>query len=466
MKKSFRFKVMTAFLSGLSLLIILLVASSNILLRPLIIYDSKKTMQNYGEMIADVYENGSNTVSKLLDMLDSSNDIQTAVITKDFEVVHNSTFDLYPDSARMTLIKKWVALYNDGKNENGVFCREILDDTDNLKRIVYIKSIGYNEFLVMSKVIKGVENLVNLSLSLISVIIVFVGIVAMVLWYRLTKPFITQIEKMSRITKNMSQLNFDEKINYQCSDEIGMLAASIDEMSDELKLSIDKLKKDLERRKGLIRDISHEIKTPVTTIRGYTENIQVLVPDNEKVQRYCEIMIEECEAIDELVSEMLYMSKLENDGYSCEFSKISTAEFSNRLLQRAKNEMYDERIIFDLENVDLYANEILLERALFNYIANAVKHRTLGTDITVRGVSTEKNYVFSVTNLGSEIPPQDCEVIWELFYKKDKSRTRCGNSHGIGLAIVKQIAELHKGKVWLESSDNKTTFYLEIPLKN
>ena len=228
----------------------------------------------------------------------------------------------------------------------------------------------------MSKVIKGIEQTVNISLMIISVIGVFIGIVAMILWYRLTKPFITQMEKMSRITKKMSQLNFDEKIDYHSSDEIGMLANSIDEMSDELKHSIDKLKKDLERRKGLIRDISHEIKTPVTTIRGYTENIQILLPDNKAVQRYCEIMVEECDVIDELVSEMLYMSKLENDGYSYEMVELDFEALKEKLLQRVRNEFLSERVSIEFEVTAVLANATLIERALFNYIANASKYRT------------------------------------------------------------------------------------------
>lgn len=465
MKRGFRFKVITAYMSGLVLLITLLVFMSNILIRPFFIYDSKRTMKNYGEMIEDVYENGSNTVEKLLDILDSSNDIQTAVITENFEVLYNSTFDLYPDSARMELIKKWVSLFNEEKADNGEFCSEIYEETDNLKRIVYIKIIGDNEYIVMSKVIKGVENLVSISLIIISVIAVFVGIVTMLLWYSLTKPFIVQMEKMSRITKKMSQLNFDEKINYYSNDEIGMLAVSIDEMSDELKTSIDRLKMDVERRKGLIRDISHEIKTPVTTIRGYTETMQILLPDNEKVQKYCEIMIEECEVIDELVSEMLYMSKLENEGYSCEMAKIFLEPFIKKLEQRVNNEITENDIVFDFDSATIYANEILLERALLNYIANASKHRHPDTVITVRGTKINDGYIFSVSNYGDEIPVSEQDVIWEVFYKKDKSRTRSDSSHGIGLAIVKQIATLHNGDVWVESKDGVTTFGLKIPEK-
>lgn len=465
MKRGFRFKVITAFLGGLVLLIALLVITSNILLRPLLVYDSKNTMQNYGEMIVDVYKSGSNTVSKLLDMLDSSNDIQTAVITNEFEVLLNSSFEIFPDSTRMSLIKKWLVLYDEGKDENGVFCREILDENDNLKRIVYIKNIGNDEYIVMSKVIKGIEQTVNISLMIISVIGVFIGIVAMILWYRLTKPFITQMEKMSRITKKMSQLNFDEKIDYHSSDEIGMLANSIDEMSDELKHSIDKLKKDLERRKGLIRDISHEIKTPVTTIRGYTENIQILLPDNKAVQRYCEIMVEECDVIDELVSEMLYMSKLENDGYSYEMVELDFEALKEKLLQRVRNEFLSERVSIEFEVTAVLANATLIERALFNYIANASKYRTPDTDIIVKGTVSESEYLFSVSNFGAEIEDSELEAIWDVFYKKDKSRTRSDNSHGIGLAIVKQIAVLHNGRVFVDSENGKTTFYIGIPIK-
>ena len=260
----------------------------------------------------------------------------------------------------------------------------------------------------------------------------------------------------------MAQLNFDEKINYNSPDEVGLLARSIDEMSDELKTSIEKLRKDVERRQRLIRDISHELKTPVTTVRGYTENIQIMVPDNPRVQRYCDIMLEECDVINDLVQEMLYMSKLEDETFECKKELFTADKLKDRILSKAENEFPGENVIIDMYPAEIYADISLMERAVYNYVTNAIKHKTEGTSVEIKGYIQEGKYVFAVTNEGAEISPEEKEVLWDVFYKRDQSRTRGEGGHGIGLAIVKRIADLHGGEVDLLSENGRNTFYIKI----
>ncbi len=464
MKRSLRFKVTVSFLGAVMLLIFLIVIFSVIFLRPILVRDSAETIQNYGELISDVYAGGSDTVRKTMTMIDSSHDIQTVILSEDMKVVDAYT-EIYPNSTKLDLVKSWMEDYLTVPERDEPYCIEVKDETDNLNRIVYIRRIPTGEYLVMSKVIKGIDQVVDIALLIIAAESILVGIIGVIMCIVLTRPYITQMEKMSRITRKMALLEFDEKIGYKSNDEVGVLASSIDDMSDKLRMSIEKLKTDVERRKRLIRDISHELKTPVTTIRGYTENIQIMTEDNPRIQRYCEIMVEECEVIDELVSEMLYMSKLESDGYSCEEELIDFVLLECRLRQRIENECAEGQAEIEFERADVYGNQVLIERAVLNYILNAVRHCTPDTHITVRGYVQGDHYIFSVENFGEELSEKDRELIWDVFYKKDKARTRSDKGHGIGLAIVRQIAALHKGKTYVESDDGKNIFYFEMPLK-
>ncbi len=464
MKRSLRFKVTVSFLGAVMLLIFLIVTFSVIFLRPILIRDSAETIQNYGELISDVYVGGSDTVRKTMTMIDSSHDIQTVILSEDMEVVDAYT-EIYPNSMKLTLVKSWLEDYLAAPETDEPYCIEIKDKTDDLNRIIYICPIPTGEYLVMSKVIKGIDQVVDIALLIIAAESILVGIIGVIMCIILTRPYITQMEKMSRITRKMALLEFDEKIGYKSNDEVGVLASSIDDMSDKLRMSIERLQMDVDRRKRLIRDISHELKTPVTTIRGYTENIQIMTQDNPRIQRYCGIMVEECEVIDELVSEMLYMSKLESDGYSCEEELLDFTLLEARLKQRIENECAEGQVTIDFDGTDVYANQVLTERAVLNYILNAVKHCTPDTHITVRGYAKGKSFIFSVENFGEELSEKDRELIWDVFYKIDKARTRSDKGHGIGLAIVRQIATLHKGKTYVESGNGKNTFYLELPLK-
>lgn len=463
MKKSFRLKVILAFTLGIVLCVVFLILGYRTMLRPIFIYDTQNSMKSYCELIADAYSSGSETVGRTLNMLDSSHDIQTFVVTSDCEVLVNSGEDIYPSSYKMTQLKHWLAIYDENKNADNIYTGEIADETDNLARVVYIKQIDQKSFVLMSKVVRGIDQEVRVATYVIAGMGIIIIAMGALIWSVLTKPFTKQMKKMSEVTNKMSQLCFDEKINYKSRDEIGILAKSIDDMSDELKISIDKLQRDVERRKRLIRDISHELKTPVTTIMGYTESIQIVAGDNERVDRYCNIMLEECDVIQSLLSELLYMSKIEDEGYECRMEVIDTKELEEKLRLRIKNEFDNSDISIDFEKTIICANETLTLRAVFNYISNAVKYRYPGTKITVKGYCENSAYVFSVSNFGNEISSEDRELMWDVFYKTDKSRTRSVKGHGIGLTMVKQIAELHGGEVKIDSENSLNTFYIKFP---
>ncbi len=463
MKKSFRLKVILAFTVGILLCVALLITGFRSMLRPIFIHDTKNSMENYAQLVIDAYTSGSATVRRTLDMLDSSHDIQSAVITSDCQVLINSGEDIYPSSYKMTQLRQWLTIYDSEKKEDSVFSGEITDTTDNLARVVHIEAIDENTFICMSKVVRGIDQEVRIATYVIAVMGVLIIIMGAVIWSVLTRPFTKQMEKMSQVTKKMSQLEFHEKINYESNDEIGVLAKSIDEMSDELKKSIDKLQKDVERRKRLIRDISHELKTPVTTVRGYTENIEIVAGDNEKIKRYCSIMLEECDVIESMLSELLYMSKLEDEGYECRMEIVDTTTLEGKIKSRLRNEFGESDIDVSFEKAVLCANETLMQRAVFNYVSNAVKYRTPDTPVSVRGYCEKDSYTFAVSNYGSEISPEDRELMWDVFYKADKSRTRSAKGHGIGLTMVKQIAALHGGEVAIESEKGINTFIIRFP---
>ncbi len=385
MKRNFRMKVILAFTVGILLCVAFLTTGFRSMIRPIFIYDTKNSMKNYAQLVIDTYNGGSLTVRRTVDMLDSSHDIQSVLATRDMDIIVNSGEHIYSSSYKITQLRQWLEIYNEQKDKKNVYSGEIVDKTDNLARVVYIEAIDEDTFIFMSKVVRGIDQEVRIATYVVAVMGFFIIIMGAIIWSVLTKPFTKQMEKMGDVTKKMSQLQFDEKLNSTRKDEIGQLADSIDEMGDELKKSIDKLQKDVERRKRLIRDISHELKTPVTTIRGYTENIQILSGESERINRYCEIMIEECEVIDSLVSELLYMSKLEDDGYECRMELIDTFELEKKIGARIKNEFGNIEIETDFQKATVCANESLTERAVLNYISNAVKYRTPDTKITEKG---------------------------------------------------------------------------------
>ena len=461
-KRSFRSKLLVFYVLSVMFAMIAMILASNYIFRPMLILDTRDSMISYSELITRNYINGVANLKRDMDKLDSSHDFQTIIYDGNFNVKCNSAEDIYPESYRIDMLREWMAIYEEKQKLDGTYFGEIEENSDNLDRAVYIKRINDDTYLCMSKVVKSIDQAVNISTNIVAIGALLLVVIVTVLWNALTKPYMLQLKKMSLVTKNMARLNFEEKINYKSEDEIGLLAGSIDDMSDELKRSIERLHNDIERRKRLIRDISHELKTPITTVSGYTENIQILVPDNPRVQKYCDIMIEECDVINTLVQEMLYMSKLESDTFECNKEAFSTEKLRDKLILRTENEFSAENIVIDMQQTEIFADINLIKRAVLNYITNAIKHRSEGSVVEVKGYEDGEYYVFSVANEGEEISESERQLIWDVFYKRDEARTRLGGGHGIGLAIVKRIADLHEGDVDLISAEGKNTFYLKI----
>lgn len=465
MKKSLRTKVIAVFLVSVVMCMLLLNLLCGVFLRYIFIYDTRKAMVSYSAQIEKDMENGSRNMEEILRGLNDSYAVTASAVDREANVFFSHRH-LIDDEVRQSY-KKWMALYEikkHAKSDTEYYFQQEKDDEGSVDKLIFVTKTKQDVFLIMTKEIMGIDQDIRVVTMLFSAMSIIIAAIGTVVWSIATRPFTTQIEKMSRITNKMAKLNFEEKINYSSSDEVGILAKSIDSMSDELKESIENLKEDLEKRKCTLRDLAHEIKTPITTIRGYTESIEYFCADNEKVQKYCNIMLDECDEVTALINEMLMMSLLESDEYIQQSEEIVASRLLHELMIRVGNEFAEEEIKAEFESAELLCNADLIERALLNFISNAVKYGEKGREIILQGKNEKDRYVFSVTNYGSAISDDEQRKIWEAFYKNDKSRKR-GGGHGLGLSIVSRIAKSHGGDVDLKSEEGKNTFVMWIPLR-
>lgn len=461
MKLSFRWKVVAVFLAVIVFSMMSLTLMSNVLLKPIFIFNSRNTMLDYAEKLNLCIADNEKT-EELLEDINLSYGINTHIADKKGEII-NSYSKVKVGEVRYKYSRYVKQFIEQDPKESYIFKTQF-DNTNNEKKIVLVSKASEESFIIMTKAIKGIEQDINIVSVFIMLAGCTVAIMGTLVWSIFTKSFTDNMEKMSRITLNMSELNFEEKINYKSNDEIGLLAESIDALSDKLRNSIEGLKNDIEHRKRLVRDISHELKTPITTVKGYLENIQVMTHSDEKLQRYCRIATEECDEINALVEEMLEMSRMEGNGYICEMEINSTEQIAEIVRNKADAEYSSQKFKMDFEPAEITCNSVLISRAIMNYVKNAVKYGEKNTVIEITGAVQGEKYIFRVTNSGTEIPAEEQDSLWNLFYKNDKSRKR-DSSHGIGLAMVKRIAEIHGGDVGVISKESKNTFYLYVPMK-
>lgn len=433
-----------------------------VMLKPVFIADSKDHMESYGIEVEKALAGDSDSITELLMDINAEYSITATVVNENFEV-------LYTQYGNRTKVgqqtrRRTINIIQKYKRENkDPYITEYYDESDKTWRIYYVHQTKDKEYIILSKAIKGIDQDISIMTKFVYITIFVLAVCCIILWCIMTGGFTKRLEAMSRVTKKMSQLDFNEKVNYRSGDEIGVLAESIDDLSDKLKENIEKMQMELERRKALVRNLSHEIRTPVTTIRGFAENTQIVADTNEKARHYCDIIIEECDALDIMTREMIEMSSLEDGGFLYEKKKLRTDQILGDIQQRVARELSGEPICIDMESQIIEGNAYLLEQAVFNFLKNAVKYKAEGTDIILQGYAQNGRYIFSVINEGESIPEKEQKLIWDVFYKVDKSRKRCGN-YGIGLSIVKKIAEMHGGETDVKCRDGKTTFIFWVPI--
>lgn len=464
MKNSFRTRIILMFLAAVIGCMAVMIIGCNLFLRPLFINDSKKNMKKYAAEVCAALESEEEPekVKKLLDQINNAYMIKTMILSREKDLIYNENGDSTTVNSRsMEYMIEWLREYEAEEEITEPFFKERYDENYQIQRLIYVQKTSDYRYVVMNKAIKGIEQ----DMQLVSIFITLMGVVAAVIGAVscgfITKPLVSQMEKISRVTQKMAQLDFDEKIAIHSQDEVGILAESIDDMSERLKKCLEELWRDLESRKNLVRNLSHELKTPITTIRGYVENTQIVAADQERIQKYCRIMLEECDEMEHLIGEMIEMSRLES-GDSYEMLPFDTEALFKRIRQKNQVQFPHTDFLYQTEPCILYGNAVLLERAVQNYIQNAVKYGAKDSQITIEGKREAQKYLIFVTNEGNTIPQEEQEELWEVFYKSDKSRKR-NKSHGIGLAIVRQISQLLNGGVAVQSGDGKTTFLIWIP---
>lgn len=340
------------------------------------------------------------------------------------------------------------------------------NNTMSSQKLVYITSFSPNSYLIISKSLHGIRESISIAnqfqLIVGLMIIVIGGFATILLARKFTKPILS----MRRITKKMADLEFDHYVDVRNQDEIGLLAENINSISDKLKDSIGELQADIIRRKQLVRDISHELKTPIGIIKGYSEGITFGVADTPELHdQYMATIIKECDQMDQMVKEMIELSSYEYSEAKLDYTTIATEDFIHHILERFEAIFHREKINFTYHNqVDTFNGDYrLISRAVSNYLTNAIKHVNAEKMIKLT-ISQDSNRVcFSVYNTGDTIDPKDALKLWDPFYKADQDRNRSIQGSGLGLAMVKEIAHLHKGRCGLENNQQGVTFYLCIP---
>lgn len=397
---------------------------------------------------------------------------QVGVIITDGNFDYHFFPHLLTDSTQSNLIAELAHLIAINHNllESAPLCIELKDPLvgtdEQIQRMVFIQKLPSGLYCILSHPLETLESSMDAMTRFHLVAGVVACLFGAVSTLFFSKNFTKPILEINQATQQMSQLDFQQRIHCSSQDELGELSNNINVLAHTLEEYKTALKKEIDFQKILSQNMSHELKTPISVMKGYLEAISYGIAEkNGKVDQYNAIILNECNQMTVLIDQMLELSMLNSslDG-TLEITSFSSAEFADKINNQHKNLLHQHEITFiqKIEDVTLWGNQELLAQSIGNFITNAVKYGD-GNQIIMQIDQSSTHYRYSLFNTGTPIPDDELTRVFDVFYMVDKARSREKNSHGLGLTLSKSVAELHHGFIYCENTDQGVTFYIELP---
>lgn len=398
-------------------------------------------------------------VSKLQDMRyeDAVNEIYN------FCIQNNSTAILSDDNGALSF--------------GEIKAEELTVATSNIVTAVTFLDSETEYALVVSSISKTADVILSLMLRFLPVVFAIILLLSSLSAFICSKVIVSPIAKISQISKRMTLLDMTWKCDIESNDEIGVLASSLNTMASRLNETmeeltnannqltddVEKFKSLEEQRRNFFAAVSHELKTPLTILKGQIENMILGYGDYQNHEKYLPEALKATEDIEYLVREIISISKMESMDLRDTLQNVSLLSTVNETIEillpiaKDKNIQIHQNITTD---ISVPVNRNLWNKALSNIIGNAIRHSPCGEKVFVSLQSYEQGNTLVVENTGVFISENDLPHMFTPFYRTDKSRSKATGGSGLGLYIVKTILDLHGMGYSIQNTPKGVAFFL------
>ena len=357
------------------------------------------------------------------------------------------------DSSQATALRKEVR--ENARDNYNIHLEDELGNRQAVKGRFYAGEYT----IIVSTSISRTDSIVAIVSSQLQTASIIAIILSLLVATIMSTWFMTPIMKMSSATKEIAKGNYNVKLEVKSQDEIGRLASDFNHMAEEIQNSHN-------MQKELLASISHDLRTPLTIIKGYAESIKDITGDNKEIRdQQLTTIIDETDRLSNMVGSVMEYTKLSQGVHKLNIVQFDIADmckdivyiYSNKALADNKSIAYSGP-----EDAYVFADAQLMERAIHNFVSNALLHTPENTRVVVAVKVQENGRVrVSVFDSGSGIKPEDIPHLFDKYYRARKDEGRTGS--GLGLAIVKSIMENHNFRYGVESTEGLgTEFWFEI----
>jgi signal transduction histidine kinase len=303
------------------------------------------------------------------------------------------------------------------------------------------------------------------------IIIIFIAtLLFIIITLYISRKTVKPIEELTACTMDLTKGNYQVKLPEAKTMEIDKLVIAIKKMSEGINRNISRLNKLERMRKEFVANVSHELKTPITLIRGFSET---LINESENVAphmlKHLTIINKHSERINMIIEDLLTLSKIEQDeSIAIPMEKTHIRPLIYKAIEACSIKIIEKNIKVEVDcEVDLMAeiNILQIEQAMINLLENAIKYSKEDKEILIRAKKKGQKFEIMVKDQGYGIEAKHLPLLFQRFYRVDKARSRDMGGTGLGLAIVKHIAQAHGGSVYVESEvDVGSVFYIRLPV--
>lgn len=311
------------------------------------------------------------------------------------------------------------------------------------------------------------KNLLNGDSIYVIIFLIISMCIYIILSYKKSKNIISLIENVDK----MANGNINNTIDLNASGNIKKLANNINNIVTQLRNITIEERKAQQTKADLITNVSHDLRTPLTSIIGYLSIIEDdKYKDEVKLRYYTSIAYEKSKMLNVLINDLFDLTKMQNNTMTLNLTQIDLVELLGQIVSQFEymfeNENVKCRLNFSQDKLIIKADPIKLVRAFENLITNAIKYGKDGNYIDIVTKRKDNMAIVKIINYGEPIPTIDLPYIFDRLYRVEKSRNRNDGGSGLGLAITKNIIEMHDGNIYVSSDYDCTVFDVRLNLNN
>ncbi len=490
--ESVRVKLFVTISTIILLIIVFLVIVNNLVLGQFYIYSKRQALKSVYETVNNYYQNSQNAnLETQLEQISIQNNFDILIKNDQNVSIYTSNKDFYSTLGQMNemTIKFKVGMGEILEESEQYVIKKIKDTKNGVTYVLLSANLDNGYQLYIRIPINAIQESVKISNNFLYLMAGMTILISAVIVSYVSRRFTDPILELNDIAKKMSNLDFSQKYKItDVGDEINNLGKSINAMSTTLEKTIKQLRKtnlelekDIEEkskidemRKSFISDVSHELKTPIALIQGYSEGLLENVNTDEESRKfYAEVILDETNKMDKLVKQLLQLMKLEYGKREFNDSKFNIVELEKEVVRKSKVMLEEKEITVEFETpeeVNVIADDFYIEQVVSNYLTNAIKNIKEVDNkkiIKIENIVDVENSKVRVKifNTGDNIPEEHMAKIWNRFYKIDESRNRTDGGTGIGLSFVKAVMNNYQNSYGVINKDDGVEFYFELELK-